>query len=168
MAKEITLVLNSRQIFQKLTRIAHHLMENYYKEKELVIVGIAGNGSVLATELVGLLKKSAEFEVELTHIEIHKEKPLSRPILYSGDMKTIKNKHLVLVDDVLNSGQTLMYASKFLLDFQPKSLSTVALVDRFHRKFPIRADFVGLTLSTNIKEHVRVDMTPGTESVYLE
>jgi pyrimidine operon attenuation protein/uracil phosphoribosyltransferase len=73
----------------------------------------------------------------------------------------------VLVDDVLNSGKTLIYASRFLLDVDLKSLTIATLVDRFHRKFPIRPDIVGLTLSTNLREHVSVNLNKGKEAVYL-
>jgi pyrimidine operon attenuation protein/uracil phosphoribosyltransferase len=73
-----------------------------------------------------------------------------------------------LVDDVLNSGHTLIYAAKEILNYTIKKLTTVVLVDRRHRKFPIKADFVGLTLSTTIQEHITVELTEGKEAVYLE
>jgi pyrimidine operon attenuation protein/uracil phosphoribosyltransferase len=87
---------------------------------------------------------------------------------FNGNLKDLKGKQVVLVDDVLNSGRTLMYASRYLLDAEVKQLSIATLIDRFHRRFPMRANFVGLTLSTNLKEHVTVDFTSKKESVHLE
>jgi pyrimidine operon attenuation protein/uracil phosphoribosyltransferase len=109
----------------------------------------------------------SDITVHLEEIELNKEKPLSSPPLYSGEMKSLRGKSVVLVDDVLNSGKTLMYAARFILDIDVKSLTIVTLVDRYHRKFPIRPDIVGLTLSTNLREHVSVNLNKGKEAVYL-
>jgi len=114
-----------------------------------------------------LMKDVSDITLHLEEIELNKEKPLSSPPHYSGEMKKLKGKSVVLVDDVLNSGKTLMYAARFLLDIDVKSLTIVTLVDRYHRKFPIRPDIVGLTLSTNLREHVSVNLNKGKEAVYL-
>ena len=70
---------------------------------------------------------------------------------------------VILVDDVLMSGRTLMYAAAHLVGSPLKRLTTVVLVDRLHRTFPIRADIVGLTLSTTLQEHISVEL--GKEDV---
>ena len=72
-----------------------------------------------------------------------------------------------LVDDVLNSGKTLMHAAARILSFNVKELRTIILVDRTHRRFPIRADYAGLSLSTTMKEHIEVDFSEDNEGVYL-
>jgi pyrimidine operon attenuation protein/uracil phosphoribosyltransferase len=167
MSKEPTLILTARQINQKLVRMAHEIHENHYKEKELVLVGITGRGMQLATRLSKLMKDVSDITLHLEEIELNKEKPLSSPPHYSGEMKKLKGKSVVLIDDVLNSGKTLMYAARFLLEIDVKSLTIVTLVDRYHRKFPIRPDIVGLTLSTNLREHVSVNLNKGKEAVYL-
>lgn len=148
--------------------MAHEIHENNYKEKELIVVGVVGRGSEVANRLGKLLATISDLNISIEHIELNKDKPLSSDISYSGELKAIKGKCIVLVDDVLNSGRTLIYAAKQLLDSEPKNLSIATLVDRFHRRFPIRADYVGLTLSTNLKEHVAVEMEKGNEAVYLE
>jgi len=167
MTKEPTLILNAKQISQNLIRIAHEILENHYKEIELTLVGVAGRGSQLAERLSKLLSEISEINIHLEEIQLNKEKPLTAPLHYSGELKSLKGKSVVLVDDVLNSGKTLMYASRFLLDVDLKSLTIATLVDRFHRKFPIRPDIVGLTLSTNLREHVTVNLNKGKEAVYL-
>jgi pyrimidine operon attenuation protein/uracil phosphoribosyltransferase len=168
MNNEKSLILNSKQVAQKLMRIAHEIHENLYKEKEIVMIGIVGKGSEVAERLAGYLKEVSDVPVVIEHLRLNKEKPLSVLPHFSGDIKSLRNKSIIVVDDVLNSGRTLIYASRFLLDAEPKALHIATLVDRFHRKFPIRADFVGLTLSTNLKEHVTVEMNEGQEAVYLE
>ena len=168
MPKERTLILESKQIGQKLTRMAHEMHENNYLEKEIVLVGVVGRGLEVAERLFTALKSIATCEVNLYQIEINKDKPLSSDVKFNGDIKLLKGKSVILIDDVLNSGRTLIYAAKYLLDAEPRSLATATLVDRFHRRFPVRADYVGLTLSTNLKEHITVDMEKGKEAVYLE
>ena len=168
MPKEITPILDAQQISQKLTRIAHEIHEKNYKEKDIVVVGVTGRGSEVAERIAKLLTDISEINVVVHHIELNKEKPLNGEIKYSGELKELKNKSVILVDDVLNSGRTLIYAAKHLLDAEPKVLSIATLIDRFHRRFPIRADYVGLTLSTNLKEHITVEMEKGKEAVYLE
>ncbi len=160
--------MNARQINRKLIRMAHEIHENHYKEKELVLVGIEGRGSQLATRLCKHLAEISELTLQQEEIRLNKDKPLSEPLQYTGEIKSLKGKSVILVDDVLNSGKTLMYASRYLLDVDVKSLAIATLVDRFHRKFPIRPDIVGLTLSTNLREHVSVNLTKGKETVFLD
>jgi pyrimidine operon attenuation protein/uracil phosphoribosyltransferase len=114
------------------------------------------------------LSEISDLSLSIEEIKLNKDKPLSEPLQFTGEMKVLKGKAVVLIDDVLNSGKTLMYAARFLLEVDMKSLTIVTLVDRYHRKFPIRPDIVGITLSTNMREHVTVNLTKGKESVYLD
>lgn len=166
--KERTQILSASQIAQKIVRMAHEINERNYTEKELVVVGITGDGNTLAQRLAEQLSTLRHMQITLREITLNKEKPEAATTVFKGDLKELKNKNVVLVDDVLNSGRTLIYASRFVLDASPRALSIAALVDRFHRRFPIRADYVGLTLSTNLKEHVSVELKEGKEAVYLE
>ena len=163
-----TLILNNQQIEQKINRIAYEIYENHFKEKSLLIVGIEKKGLVLAEKIKQKLEEISPLQLELTGIKINKESPLTDSIDFRFDSKKLKNKTVVLIDDVLNSGKTLIYATKYILDFPVKSISTVVLVNRRHRLFPIRADFVGLTLSTTIQEHISVEFTKGKSAVYLQ
>jgi pyrimidine operon attenuation protein / uracil phosphoribosyltransferase len=163
-----TLILTDRQIDQKIQRIAHQIHELVFSEKEIFVVGVEKNGVEFASRLVKVLGDISEVKIHQYSIGIQKDKPSANEVRFEGDLSAMKNKTVFLVDDVLNSGRTLIYAMRYLLEAYPKQLKTAALVDRIHRRFPIRADFVGLTLSTNLKEHVEVVLTPGKESVYLE
>lgn len=164
---ERTIVLNHTQIRQKITRIAHEILENNFQEKSLVILGIKEEGYILANRIVDILKTITDVEIHLHDIKIDKKNPLKSGLETSMDTSNLKNKTVILVDDVLNSGKTLIYSAKLLLDHHIKGLQTVCLVDRKHRKFPIRADYVGLTLSTTLREHISVEFGK-TDLVYLD
>ena len=165
--KDRTVILTDKQIGQKITRIAHQILENNFQEKSVIIMGIHGEGYVLAKRIVTILESIAEFDMELFDVNMDKKNPLTSGFNTDVDSKKLKNKVVILIDDVLNSGKTLVYATKFLLDFNVKSLQTVCLVDRKHRKFPIRADYVGLTLSTTLQEHITVEFGK-RDIVYLD
>jgi pyrimidine operon attenuation protein/uracil phosphoribosyltransferase len=163
-----TLVLNSKQIEQKINRIAYEILENNYTEKEIIIAGISKNGFLLAQRLNNVLKKIATIKTTLIEIVIEKENPLAKEIKISLSEKELKNKVVILVDDVLNSGKTLIFGAKPFLVSPLKRLTTVVLVDRGHNRYPIKADFVGLSLSTTLQEHITVELDKkGKEAVYL-
>ncbi|MDC1337540.1 phosphoribosyltransferase family protein, partial [Flavobacteriaceae bacterium] len=93
--------------------------------------------------------------IELISIKINKKNPLDK-IDLDCKKEYLKNKSIVLIDDVLHTGRTLIYCVKHLLDMSPINFNTVVLVDRNHKKFPIKVDFKGISLSTSMSEHVDV------------
>jgi pyrimidine operon attenuation protein/uracil phosphoribosyltransferase len=161
-------ILNTRQIQQKLNRLAFEVYENNFSEKELLVVGIEGNGYKIAQQLCEKLKDISPLKITLGKITLDKTKPWSEAPKIDFVEKTYINKTIVLVDDVLNSGKTLMYAVKLFLDKPVKKINTVILVDRSHTRFPVKADYVGLTLSTTLQEHIEADFSKKEkEAVYL-
>ncbi|MFL5764194.1 MAG: phosphoribosyltransferase family protein [Bacteroidia bacterium] len=162
-----TLILTSKQIEQKINRIAYEIYENNPDEKEIIIAGIAENGFLLAKRISDVLKKISPIKNQLIEIRINKENPLSESISIVLKEKELKNKVIILVDDVLNSGKTLIFGAKPFLSAPIKRLTTVVLVDRGHNRYPIKADFVGLSLSTTLQEHITVELKKGKEAVYL-
>ena len=150
-------ILSAKQIDQKIKRIAHQILENFHKEAEIVLVGVAKKGTLLASRLTEELNAISEINTILCDIVIDKDQPLSKPCEITINPEELRGKVVILIDDVLNSGRTLIYACRYLLEFEPRKMKTAVLVDRRHRKFPIRADFVGLTLSTTLEEHISVD-----------
>lgn len=164
-----TQILDGAQIERKIQRIARQIMELHHSENELTLIGIAGQGAVMCERLVDVLHGITSIELHHETLRMHKDAPLDHPIKYSGEIEGLRGKHVVLVDDVLNSGRTLIYAVKYLLDHAPRTLHTAVLVDRFHRSFPVRADFCGLTLSTTVKEHIEVEFrSDGKSAAYIE
>jgi pyrimidine operon attenuation protein/uracil phosphoribosyltransferase len=161
-------ILNSKQINQKLNRIAYEIYERNFSEKEIFMAGIEGNGYLVAKRLIEILKKISDIKIILGKITINKENPLLKEPLIDFDEDAFKNKSVILVDDVLNSGKTLIYAVKIFLEKPIKKLNTAILVDRSHTCYPVKADFVGLSLSTTLQEHITADLSEkGKEKVYL-
>lgn len=161
-------ILDKTQIQQKLNRLAYEVYENNFDEKSLLIVGIEGNGYKVAANLAEKLKEISKIKIQLGKIKIDKTKPWDGTPKIDFTEIDFVNKTVILVDDVLNSGKTLIYAVKLFLDKPVKKLSTVILVDRSHHRFPVKADYVGLTLSTTLQEHIEADFSKkGSESVYL-
>lgn len=161
-----TIILDHARVQRKLTRIIHQLHEDYHAEDGIVLVGVAPRGDAIAQRLKAGLAAATKLEVELVRIELDKDQPLERPAKLSVDPETLRDRVVVLVDDVLMSGRTLMHAASFLVQVPLKRLTTVVLVDRRHRAYPIRADIVGLTLSTTVQEHITVRLGR-TDSVHL-
>lgn len=161
-------ILDTLQIKQKINRLAFEVYENNFSEKELFIVGIEGNGYKVAQHICKKLEDISHIKVKIGKINVNKDKPWEGEPEIDFTEKDFVNKTIVLVDDVLNSGKTLMYAVKLFLDKPVKKINTVILVDRSHTRFPVKADYVGLTLSTTLQEHIEADFSvKNKEAVYL-
>ena len=163
-----TKILDTIQISQKLNRMAYEVYEKNYSEKELLLVGIEGNGYKVAERLQEILKKISPLKIKLSKIKMDKENPWANDSKIDFTEKDFLNKSVILVDDVLNSGKTLMYAVKPFLNKPVKRLNVLVLVDRSHTRYPVKADFVGLSLSTTMQDHIEADFSKkGKETVYL-
>ena len=166
MSMERTLVLDHDRVQRKLERIVHQLHEENCEEKGIVVVGIAPRGLLLAKRLSEQLLITSDLKIELVVLKLDKDDPLAGPATLDTDLSDLKDRVVVLVDDVLMSGRTLMHAAAHLVRVPLKKLTTVVLVDRRHRTYPIRADIVGLTLSTTVQEHITVELGK-KDAVYL-
>lgn len=158
MSTKKTLVLNKQQIQQKSRRIAFQILEDNFEEPHIVLVGIADRGYVFAQRLQKILQEIAsDKEIDLIKVNIQKNK---RSLHAETDVpvESVKNKVVIVVDDVLNSGRTLAYALGTFLNVPLKKMRTAVLVDRSHHLFPIFSDFYGVKLSTILKEHVEVHL----------
>jgi len=153
MSKNI--ILTNQQIEHTTKRIAYQIYETFVEDEEIVIAGIKENGFIFAERIAKELRAISSIKVSLCEVHTNKQNP-EQPITTSLAKEEYSNKGLVLVDDVLSSGATLIYAVKHFLDVPLKKFKTVVLVDRNHKKFPIKADFKGISLSTSLLEHVNV------------
>jgi pyrimidine operon attenuation protein/uracil phosphoribosyltransferase len=149
------IILNKQEIDHKIKRIAYQIFETFVDEKSIIVAGIASNGYVFAEKIAAVLQSISPLEVILCEVTLDKQN-LNSEIKTSLPKEIYQNKGIILVDDVLNSGSTLMYGVKHFLDVPLKKFKTAVLVDRNHKKFPIKVDFKGISLSTSSLEHVTV------------
>lgn len=150
------IILNHQEIEHKIRRIAYQIYETFVDEDTVIVAGIADNGIIFAEKIKTALEKIAPMNVLLCEVRIDKQHP-NNPVTTSLKPEEYSNKCLVLVDDVLNSGTTLIYGVRHFLDVPLKKFKTAVLVDRNHKKYPVKADFKGISLSTSLLEHVSVD-----------
>ncbi|MEO8085173.1 MAG: phosphoribosyltransferase family protein [Bacteroidota bacterium] len=162
-----TLILDSVQIDQKINRIAWQIYEDNAGEKEIILAGILSSGYAVAEKIAACLKKISSLEVHLITIKINKHSHHDEEVNISVASASLKDKIVIVVDDVLNSGKTMMYALRPFLSADLKKLRTVVLVDRNHKRYPISADFAGLSLATTLQEHVSVILNETSAGVYL-
>lgn len=151
-------ILNEEQADLKIRRMALEILENYPDNGQIVLAGIAPNGSIMAKKLRDLLQPYLVEEIILQEIHLDKRHPVN--IEVSPKVST-DNKIVILVDDVANSGRTLTYALKPYLEGHPKSIHTLVLVDRTHKQFPIQADYVGFSLASTLQEYIDLDVENG-------
>ena len=146
-------ILDYQSIKKKIRRISLQILESNIDQDEIIIAGIDLNGFIIAKKISQEISKISEINIKLCKVKIDKKNPLN-DISTSLNFEDYQNKSLVIIDDVLNSGATLMYSVKYFLNTKIKSLKTAVLVDRNHKKYPIKADFNGLSLSTSIQSKV--------------
>ena len=160
-------ILTHDDIQNKIRRIAYQIYESNVEETEVVMAGIAENGYALAERLKDSLESISDIKCTLCRITMNKTTPLGT-VKTSLEEEEYKNKSVILIDDVLNSGTTLIYAVKHFLNVPLKQFKTAVLVNRNHKKYPVKADFKGISLSTSLNERVKVRLKPGKDSAILE
>ena len=167
MVESKNIILNHQQIQHKIRRIAYQIYESNVNEQEIILAGIDSNGFILAKKIKSNLDKISELKSTLCKVIIDKRHPLSE-IKTSLAVDEYTNKSVILIDDVLNSGSTLIYGVKHFLNVPLKQFKTVVLVNRNHKKYPVKADFKGISLSTSLHEHVEVILEGNNFEAYLD
>ncbi|MCH7405336.1 phosphoribosyltransferase family protein [Belliella aquatica] len=161
-----TLVLNHRQIQQKITRMAYEIYERNATENQVIFAGISGMGRIFAELLANKLKEISPLEVESVEVLVDKMAIVQGNVTLSENID-MENKCLILVDDVLNTGKTLAFALKPFLEIPIKKMELAVLVNRSHKLFPVSPDYTGLELSTTLNEHISVNLSTDNYSVHL-
>ena len=159
-------ILDKEQIQEKIKRISYEVYEENFDDKSILICGIEKNGSIIAKRIIKELESICDIEIEFMSINLNKRKPLNTVEIKSSK-NNIKNKSIILIDDVSNTGKTLIYVIKELIKFEPKKINTAVLVNRDHTLFPIKINFIGLSLSTSIKSHIEVNLGNKDIGAYL-
>ncbi|HZH69347.1 MAG TPA: phosphoribosyltransferase domain-containing protein [Flavobacteriaceae bacterium] len=160
-------ILDNTQIQNIVRRIAYQIYESNINEERVILAGIAENGFLLAEKIKTQLEIIAPIKAELCAVKINKKKPLE-PVTTSLEVSSYKGQSVVLIDDVLNSGTTLIYGVKHFLDVPLKRFKTAVLVNRNHKKYPVKADFKGISLSTSLRENITVIFEEGNDRAVLD
>lgn len=163
---EQNIILNHLEIEHKIKRIAYQIYETFVDEESIVVAGITKNGYLFAEKIAQSLSSISPIQIILCEVFVNKLNP-SDVVTTSIPKEDYENKGLILVDDVLNSGTTLVYGVKHFLEVPLKKFKTAVLVDRNHKKYPVKADFKGISLSTSLQEHVQVVFENNTSYAYL-
>lgn len=158
MVTEKSLILDARQVKEKIRRMAFEVYEHNFNEKSVVIAGIDGQGYVLAKLLTKEVETISPLEVKLVKVTLDKLAPQQSDVILDCDLKEVKKKCIILVDDVLNTGRTFAYGLKPFLNIEVKKIETAVLVNRSHTLFPIYPQYTGYELATTIKDHVEVNL----------
>lgn len=159
-------LLTAEEIQQKLKRMSLEIAESLSgQEGPLLLIGIKSSGMVIAEQIGSLLTLFIEKPIQIIAVSLNKQFPekveLSEKVQLDG-------ANIILVDDVTNSGRTLLYALKPMLEAHPKSIQTLVMVERMHKLFPVKPDFVGLSISTTLEEHIQVEIVEGKiEGAYV-
>ena len=152
-------VLGKESIKRKMKRMALEVAEQNIDEKEIVIAGIEGNGQIVAKCLVDELRQLASFSITEATIRLNKKDPAE--VTFDPPVN-LDSQVIIIVDDVANTGKTMMYAFKPLLEIHPRKVQTLVLVERSHKLFPVQTDYAGLSITTTLQEHIIVE-TEGEE-----
>jgi pyrimidine operon attenuation protein/uracil phosphoribosyltransferase len=148
-------ILDAGSVRMKLQRMAFEIIENNLEEKRIILAGILDNGSVIARTMQRILTENSSMRVDLINISLDKKAP--REITLS-ERPDFNEQVIIVVDDVANSGKTMLYALKPLLEYLPKKIQTMALVERTHKTFPVHLDYKGLSVATTLQEHIYVEV----------
>ncbi|MAT54603.1 MAG: phosphoribosyltransferase [Saprospirales bacterium] len=161
-------ILNDRQIRQKITRLAFEIVENNFDEEEIILAGINRNGMSFAKLLFDQLQAISKQRFLLCTLKLNPADPLEYDVQLSIPERECEGKVVIVVDDVANTGRTIFYACKPLMNTLPKKVEAAVLVDRTHKSFPIKVDYVGLSLATTLLEDIDVQIRDVEEfSVFL-
>lgn len=160
-------ILSREEIRNKLVRLAWQIYENNLGESEIFLVGIEGRGEIICSELSIILNDISSLKIHFGVITLNKDEPSLNKISTNFDKIICTNKIVILIDDVLNSGKTLMYANASFLNIKLKKLSNLVLVNRTHTRFPVKADYIGFSLATTLQEYISVVLDGAEQGVYL-
>ena len=166
LASDKNYILDAARAAKKLRRMAYEIIEHNTGEDMLVLAGIRESGTVMAKNIQQLLAEISDVKTDIFIISLDKHRPTTVTLNKEGNFN---EKVVIVIDDVAMSGKTLLYAMQPFLAFHPKKIQTLVLVERSHKAFPVKPDYVGLSISTTLQEHIYVEVEGGViKGAYLE
>jgi pyrimidine operon attenuation protein/uracil phosphoribosyltransferase len=166
MSKHKKQILDKAQIDQKIRRMAYEIYEQNHEQKEIILAGVDQNGLKLSISLKKEIDAISDVKVHVIKLDVEKDAPV-QPKVDLSDFPQIDQFTVIVVDDVLNSGRTMIYAIDPFLQLGAKKIQTAVLVNRSHKRYPISVDYKGLELATTIQEHIQVDLSDSDSCAYL-
>lgn len=153
-------ILDQEAVEAKLLRMAYEIYESHYGQKEIILIGIDQRGGFLGQRLLSHLENISTLKITYLQASLDRQENDSLIGIDLGveNLESLGNGHIVVVDDVLYSGTTLLNVISILLQARPASIQTAVLIDRGHRTVPVAADFTGMQLATTIQQHVQVTL----------
>ena len=140
---------------KKMQRMAYEIVERNPGENNIILAGITKSGLVIANKINAMLQPIYNGKIYIIEITLDKKNPSD---VYLSPLVDFNDKVIIIIDDVVSTGRTLLYALKPFLHYHPKKIQTLVLVERTHKAFPVNSDYVGLSVSTTFKEHIVVEV----------
>lgn len=159
-------LLQHEQIQHRVERLAIQILENNYEAPRFQLIGININGMAMAERLKAALAELTDKPLALCQVEIDLS-DIPQVELHK-DNQALSDEVIILIDDVANTGRTLFYAMKPFMEIRPKKIEVAVLVDRKHKLFPVRPDYVGLSLATTFQEHIEVRFSEANDKAFLK
>lgn len=164
MSDKRTIILNHTEIERKMQRMAWEIYENNHLAAQLVLIGIDGNGNHIARTIGKIISEISKIDVHYGHITIDKPKGFDSEVVLDCETN-LNNKTVIMVDDVLNSGKTMLASMLPIIEQKPSKIQTAVLANRNHKAFPVKADIVGISLATTLQEHIWFEIGPDHKMV---
>lgn len=159
-------IMNQAVAEQKMRRMALEIIENNHDEAELILAGIHESGSVVAKNIQRMIAEVSAIKTTLLTISLDKRSPKDIELSESMDFN---DKVIIVIDDVANSGKTLLYSLKPFLQYHPRKIQSLVLVERSHNSFPVHSDYAGLSIATTLQDHIYVEVDDGNiTGAYME
>lgn len=155
------IILNQEQIKQKIKRMAMEIYERHADEKQIYLAGINTKGFQIARLLEEEIIKLSPLKCELLNLRLDPASPTDQPITLDVDITKLKNKVIIIADDVANTGRTIFYSFKVFMEIIPKKIEVAVLIERTHKCFPVHVDVVGMRLATTLNENIEVSLQKG-------
>ena len=145
--KKIQPYISKKDIAMRIQEIAAQISERYNK-KNPIFIGILNGSFIFIADLIRNLE--IDCEVDFLKISSYKGKKSTGKIVMSKSLDLdIKNRSIIIVEDIIDSGMSIKFIHSHLQDFKPKDISIVSLLAKKNiSKLNFNIDFIGFEISS--------------------